>query len=1162
MNSIKLVAFNDLTSLRNKSIKPAFLYFSKTVYQLDSWYELMKIFFWKLFQKEKGKNAILESVNKGLFNQPYAYISSYKDLIRGGEKIVKFTDKLYVRVQETKTVILNLNIIRLFQLAFVKSYGSFRVYVEEEGAEPSKEELEEFFLEQKKQKRTIKQGKGLVAHINGLILSNQEKLFRRITKEFGEKRFLGDIVLNEAEEQTLSLFMKGELARLKDSPTSFVPSNEDAFVLGFILYGQKYYSEGHFWHKIKDEFGLSISTNQQLVISKIINDVLKKNKKDLVTEGKNTVHTICMHSFVTTPCANQLFDYLFDYWRLDLSKNITNLYGENGADNFDILIDEIEANKEQSKNNLMIHTTYALLNNRIGSKVRLKKYLNLIDRCFWDHEPIPDSPTRIIRLLKEWTENPTGKFQKETQKKDNKYGRGETMLLRPTLFVNYANFSFKLRLHQQRLPNCEKEDAEGMQWHISYNDGPEATLETKPLVGKAGVYTQETELKPFDTANLFAKIGARLVSPKLEKPLFNKSIRSDSVRFFDAKGKYVDHHTANIPTGIVYAFFKSNPPAVLGKEFESFQMENYGAVKLQLEKGDLIQLPDGTSILVGERISDGLLDTDLVAGAMIDDKPIYAKLPSILIQCTKPEIEGTFLVLNENGKAIKLDTSFVREFKLSDSVDDVYGYLIDLSKLSIKEGFVSIFLKKSSKKQASYEFYYLKGFAFEFEDAPYVFKETGSIVFPADSGIIKRGSDWEIETFKSKLIFAIEPNEKPGYAVRKGSLYIEYLLGKERLKVEFPIPSLYWRFSEKDDWNHIMPQPVFFKNIPEYVHFTGPFDWRTVRVQADLRDFDVESEGIVSSEPGEKGTIKYKVNQIKSWIVDRSKDNVQVRLSIAGAEYDFLDVYCHSIITDHQVFGDFENGRLFGKFEIEGGGDYTVSIYYENEKVEEDISIEADGSFEVDADLHEGIYQFYLYENETSEGFFEEDEISIPLNKNAPIVARLRDITKLVDTVYRVRSVQWLRKQYAPDPIDYPTFIKIIGKVDAQRILDLENADSDEDEEFILNSRTYDEDHEELLDSNTIIYEGKLSERVAGKYQFLYYVILIYRNKYKPQRPIVLRNVKEDSGINPLLYDRVAHRLIRTDKIDKYEQNKGLRLKEVRELDDDLYGLNLVVEEQ
>lgn len=1162
MSAIKLVSFKDLMSLRGKKIKPAFLYFSKTVYQLESWYELMKVFFWKLFQEEKGKTAILEAENKGLFNQPYAFISSMKEFLTGAEKIVKFSDTLYVRVQETKSVLQNLNLIRYFQVAFSSSYGTFRIYITEEGEEPSKEELNQFLSEQKKNKRIIKQGKGLVAHINGLILSDQEKLLRRIAKEFQEKRFIGDIVLNETEEKALNALMRFELARLKESPAAFKPISGEAFALGVILYGQKYYSEGNFWRGIKAEYDLEITSNHQTVINRIVLDVLKRHKKDIVTESKGAVDTICMHSFVTTPCANKLFDYLFDYWRLDLDRNAENLYGENGADNFDILIDEIEANKDQSKNNLMIHTTYALLNNRIGSKVRLKKYLNLIDRCFWDHEAIPDSQTRIIRLLKEWTENPAGKFQKETKKKDYKAARGETLLLRPTLFINYETYSFKLRLHQQRLPNCTEEDAVGMQWHISYDDGPETILPTVPLKGKAGIYTKETELNPFDPENLFSKIGARLVSPTLDKPLFNKAIRSDTVRFFDAKGRYIDHHTATVPVGTVFAFYNTEPPLVAGKTFDPYQMEGYGVVQLKLEKGDLIQLPDGTSVLAGERISDGLLDTDLVFGAEIDSKPIYSKLPSVLVQCKKAEIEGAFLILNDNGKPIKLDKSFTTEFKLSDGAEDVYGYLVDLSKLPIAEGLVKILLKTNGKKQISDEFYYLKGFTYAFEDAPYVFKETGSIVFPSASGVVKKGNDWDVSIKQSRLTFAIEPNKTPGYSVEKRSLFLKYMLGSEELEIEFPIPSLYWRFSEKDTWNHIKPQPVFFKNIPEYVYFTGPFDWRSVRVQADLSEFDVESEGIVSSEPSEDGTIKYKVDQIKSWIVDRSKDKVSVLLTISGVGHSFLDVYCHSIIIDHQVFGDFENKRLFGTFEIEGGGDYTLSIYHNEEKVEDDISIEPDGSFEIDTDLQEGNYEFYLYENETSEGFFEEDEISIPLNKNRPIIARLRDITNLAGTIYRVRSIQWLKKQYAPDPISYPTFIQVVGAVDAQHLLDLENADYEDDDEFIINSRTYDEDHEELLDTNTVIYEGKLFERIAGKYEFRYWVILIFQNKFRPQRPIVLRNVKEDSGINPLLYDRVACRLIKTDQLEKYNKTKGLRRKEIRELDDNLYGLNLVVEEQ
>ena len=1156
MNAIKLVSFKDLKSLIGKRIRPAFLYFSKTVYQVDNWYELMKVFFWKLFQADKGKTAIIDAENKGIANSRYALISTQKDLLIWGGKAVKFSDTFYVAVRENEPTIQNLELIRFFQSAFFQSYGTFRVYITEEGQVPGQKELDAFLAEQKKEKRIVKQGKGLVSHINGLVLSDQEKLLRRIPKEFEEKRLVGDIALNDAEEVAFNSWMRSELVRLKESPASFKPASDTAFALGIILYGQKYYSEGNFWRGIKNEFGLEITSNHQTVINRIVLSVLKKHGKYIVAESKGAVDTICMHSFVTTPCANKLFDYLFDYWRIDLDRNAENLYGENGSDNFDILIDEIEANKDRSVNNLMIHTTYALLNNRVGSKIRLKKYINLIDRYFWDHESIPDSQTRIIRLLKEWAENPNGKFQKDTKRKDYKASRGETLLLRPTLFFDYENDLFKLRLHQQRLPGCTEEAAAGTEWHISYDEGPAITLPAVLLKGKAGIYSKETELKPFDPENLFSKINAQLVSPSLEKPLFNKSIRQDEVRFFDSKGRYIDHHTATIPAGSVFAFYQSNPPKVVGKDFASYQIDNYGATQFQLEKGDLIQLPDGTSVLAGERIYDGLLDTNLVSGAQIDGKPIYAKLPSVLVQARKSDIESAFLVLNDDGKPIKLDHSFVTEFKLSDSAEDVYGYLIDLSKLSIEEGFTSVLLKFNGKKQLYDEFYYLKDFAFDFEGAPYIFKETATIVLPSVANIAKREGDWDLKAGQNKFSFAIEPKSNPYYQVKDRSLILKYLLSNEELEIEFKIPALYWRFSENDEWNHAKPQPIFFKNIPEYVYFTGPFDWKSVKVRADLSQLDVEDEGFVSSNPMPDGAMSYKIDQIKSWVVDRTNPPILVLLSIFGTYHPFIEVNCHSVIKDHQIYGDFENNRLFGSFEIEGGGDYSVSVFFQGNKVEDDIPIEKDGSFELLTDLKEGSYEFYLFENETTEGFFEDEEISIRLNQE-PIVEKLIDITKLEGTIFKVHSVQWLKKAYAPSPVSGSTFIRATMRVDPQKLVNLVNGEAED--EFYLISRVYEDDPEALLKPETVIYQGYLYEKVAGKYEIRYEVLIIYQDKYKPQRPIILRltldDPKEDSGTNPLLYDYGSQRLIKTST------GKRLLSNEVRELDDDKFGLNLTVEE-
>ena len=45
-----------------------------------------------------------------------------------------------------------------------------------------------------------KQTKYFLAHINGEILSLKEKLFKRIDIEFLQKKFIGDILINENEE--------------------------------------------------------------------------------------------------------------------------------------------------------------------------------------------------------------------------------------------------------------------------------------------------------------------------------------------------------------------------------------------------------------------------------------------------------------------------------------------------------------------------------------------------------------------------------------------------------------------------------------------------------------------------------------------------------------------------------------------------------------------------------------------------------------------------------------------------------------------------------------------------------------------------------------------------------------------------------------------------
>ncbi len=1155
MGVIRNISFNDLNQLQNEAIEPVFIYFRKSVYSVSSWYELMKIFFFELYQNEQGKKAIDEYNEKS--KAKTCIFSATKELYSYFNVTpIKVAPNLYVGIFSENAAKHNLLAIKDFRLIFTKAFGTFRIYVKKKGLKIPSQEMESFLAEQKQNKRIMKKGKGYVAHINGLILSPWEKLQRRIHKEFRERRLLGDIVLNDQEYDLLRQYMQWEFSVLQNTIRGFTPKDDMAFALGMVLYAQRHYSKRNFWSSIPDEFKVSIDTNRQQRITDLFEKTLKKYNKLYDAHTKRSVDNICMHSFVSTPYAPQLFDYLFDYLRIDLKGSIKNLYGDDGKDKFDILVDEIKRNQIQGVNNLVLHTSLALIHNPVGCKIRLKNYLKLIDSCFWDNIPIPSSNTRLIRLLKEWTENPRGKFQAEFIKTDRKNGgRGKTLLQRPTLYADFASDCFSLQLHQQILPGCSEQEAFALSWRIEVNGQQVASAKPTPLYGKAGIYTEETAVSFDDPNSIFGEITSTLfVDEANGKTYFSKSIKADEIRFFDSRGNYIDYSRGSLPCGTINAYYQNEQPQVLNANFTGYDVGGFGFVTLNVERGDVVVLPNGKALWVGESMDEGLIDHDLVKGAHCEGLPVYSAIPMLFFKCRESDLNGSFMLVNGSKKPWNLAEMNLRHFKLNDAVEDVYGYIINLRepRFGLIDGKNEILIKIRSGKQISLDFFLIKKFAFQFVGAPYVLSQMGKILLPFGTPIIREGKLWGEVNDMHVLDFDLDPEsiDNDGFEVRNRQLILPCIVGKERKEIALDIPALYWRYSTNDEWNYEKPEDLPLKKLPNYLYIDGPFDFRSITLRIDLSEQDTDSDGTLNAERTKEG-IRYPISQAKSWITDRSVDRISVSIVIDGVEKELFGIQCHSVVTDVQAFGDFEESRIFGNVEIIGDGDYSVSIEGGGLDLK-DIPL-VDGEFEYASDtpLLEGYYYLRIYENEEDESGWD-DNVSIPILRE-PFVFSLRDVTHLEGTKLKIRSIRYLgKKGYRPLPIDSDEFIYVEKRLNIKEWL---KKHGDGDFEFLI-----DRGIETLQGEHAVLYQGSLTAIIEGEEASRCYLAIIYPSKYNPTDRIILRMNKEEAI--DLYYNRAFHFVTPSDRGKRYEGKPWLRYKEIMELIDSKYAINTIVVEE
>lgn len=446
--------------------KPVLLVIDNQIFRLHTWGEFLKIFFYSVAKTEDGYNFLSTICCKNISGLGRC-IANNSTLLHNP---CKFAKNMYVECLKEQKPQSLLDSYRyesenLLFIKYVKDAVSFNLDLWISGDSESEqvdEECEKLIAELspkgKKNRPKFIKTKNFIAHLNAEVLYDNEKFYLRIDKEYDKKILLGDIVINDSKNAILKQYMTGELMRLDRLGANFRPMHKKVFAFGLVRYAMKYYGRGTFFPYFKDEYGIDVKVNNQREIHEWFRIIMRQTGKTYDDNLPQKIDNISLHSFVTDRCSKQFFDYLFDFWRKELNRNIENMYGE-GNEIFKALISEIKSNNEQSINNVMKHTSMALALNERSCRLRIRRFLKLMDECFWNGDKIPVTDNRFNKLLRVWMENPNGNFQKEYKITIKDKGtRGQKLLSKPQLQVSFKNSVFSLRLPQELLPHCTEEE--------------------------------------------------------------------------------------------------------------------------------------------------------------------------------------------------------------------------------------------------------------------------------------------------------------------------------------------------------------------------------------------------------------------------------------------------------------------------------------------------------------------------------------------------------------------------------------------------------------------------------------------------------------------------------------------------------------------------------
>ena len=1173
---IELVDFNNIQEYKSKKFSPVLFTYDKEAFSValtesqieNSWNVFFKIFLNRSYNDYKDvfeTNFIDKLMFKSKQNNGYLLLShSDKKLNNRNQKdndVVKFDDNSYVKLKSLKNGYNDLVLIR----RIIKScnFNGLKLYVslnEDIGAPEFNKEYKK--LAKKYKKYNVKNSIFVASHINGKILNDFEKLVKYVRDEFKPRKLIGDIKLTDEQETILKHYMVEQLKIFDANPTTFTPEYPRLFALGLVRYAMRNYNKNHngeFWPYFYTEFNIDVSPAKQKYIHETFVSILKEDKKACSENAANKIDMITMHTFVADNSASQLFDYLFDFWRLDLLRNVDNL--NNNTEGVDIFSELITV-MEYGSQNVRTHTSQLLKFPELKPifKNRIKRIFRLINDAFWKETKINETGNRINHLLNLWMDDPKGAFQKEKKyvAKHTSKEKGEILYHSPVLKLNVEEEKLRIILPSQRLIECNETDRPI--WIIESDNSDFNVVQIEPEFkkDKIGYYIDKTSVEI--PLNLMLS-NFKFTLKSNDKLLKKYEIKPSKIRFFDANGKHIDHNTSLLPQGFVTSYSdSSNYPTVLGEENRVLSSNGLSLKTLNLTKGQIVVLDDNTGIQVAQKLNEGYAENYPIEGLTIKDcdnsYDVYAKLPKLLFKADSKELNG--ISLSINGHNHKITELNFKEFRIVNELN-IFGYLIDLNDLIQNEGKYELFLSypKYKKQLFHSSFVYINDFKYSFRNNPYIFSEEASIDLPRKYNFIELNDKKWADSIKSNfdiLNFTFNFAERDVNQINKYCdlvdnqfLVLSYKLNNKTVKFYFYIPALYWKFNLNDEWNVKKPQDILLKDLKynkKRLYLSGPFNFNKIAIttDADVEIADEESEIKCSDIKNPSFDL------LKAFDWFNNRDEIYRTLYIKfdeDKEKRLARVICKSILNNVNLIADFDNNILLGDVDINGNESYTISIKYGDQIICEDQQI-VDGKFEVECEneLETGNYEINVYEviENESEGFDVETS-SIILNKE-PIIKKIINLSNLNNEKILLKGYQDKENKYYPFRFSDNYYTSNLKKTTYTELID-EGILIDEDGEV---SNLYGVWNEEIdyLDNDVmgafVWYKGVLTVDKNDATYSLSNVLIMFTNKLDMKSMYIFIPDAQDDFSSLVIYTKIDQRLIitgnRYKKLTKYQQRQ------------------------
>lgn len=766
--------------------------------------------------------------------------------------------------------------------------------------------------------------------------------------------FVGDIVIDDEEYALLCRSLKLIVERYYAQDKYYTSV---AVSVALVQIGLRQY-DGRFWPHVEEVLGLNIDGPRQKWLGRCFYYTLQKFGKYRVSKGE-MMNNILLHCFITDHYADDLFDFLFAYYSIDLERDLNN----NTEERMDYLIRSMK-NTERSARSYKIkrHTADAVTANEEECGKRINMILNYIDAGFFRQEYPTDSVNRIARLFCAWEER-TSKLE-YNRKVWTPTAKGTKQYKSPYLRFNGRREQFELILPEQFVRLEDEDDVPGIYWEIMLN-GEIRTIDTEPENGVTGCKTNRLSVTIENSADIFSRY---IVSLYKEDVRLNYTlIPENPARFFDMSGDGLACD-GYIPEGEACAFVREGCELLVSEQAlidEEIHAE-LTMLHLELTTGDVLRLPDGKALPVGRPLDEGLLDFAKVPGVYVMEEeeqlPVYHAVPNIFFRMNPGQEAGTRIQINGFYERLRPDGYTRYE---EDSGGDETGYTLVLGQYLEKSGVYDVVIDiPNSQKRREYRFAYIVGLGYHFSKPVYVFEESGAIRF--HDGISVDCLEDDVDRKGNQFAFPILPG--------RDELSFAITTEDKELQLRVYLPLFQWRF-DNGKWNTEKPEELWHLEFPKVITLKHPDDDVEFSMPpALLRTTDEDTR-----EPVRFSAVFHKDKDQHLFVCDTRKMlswlgyEEPIRLltvSFSDHRIPFVHIITRCFLPDKRYVIDEKRdpGELVFKTNVLGFADCRADIFRGEDRIAEKLPITT-GGIRVRCPFITGDYRIDFYEENEEDDF-------------------------------------------------------------------------------------------------------------------------------------------------------------------------------------------------